>query len=148
MEVHPNRDPFAVLRERRKGKTYGEIAKDLRTDVNEVMSLASKARRKLGASTNQQAVAMLQERELISTTNVSFTLSPTQKRIGDLLIEGKTNGEIAAEMQVSVNTIKTHISRMMEKTGTKHRDQLAALIVADRKRQRHRTMPVGDPIEE
>ncbi|HET9411723.1 MAG TPA: LuxR C-terminal-related transcriptional regulator [Candidatus Saccharimonadales bacterium] len=147
MGKHSNHDPLAVLRERMNGKTYGEIAEDLGTDLNEVMQLAKKGRRKLGASRNQQAVAMLQERELVSTTNDSFTLSPTQKRIGDLLIAGKTNGEIATEMQVSVHTTKTHISRMMEKTGTKHRDQLAALIVAARKRQRNRTMPVGDQIE-
>ena len=102
-----NHDPFTVLRERMNGKTYGEIAKGLRTDVDEVMSLAKIARQKLGANRNQQAVAMLREREPTSTTDVSFTLSPTQERVGDLLIEGKTNGEIATEMQISVHTVKT-----------------------------------------
>ena len=41
------------------------------------------------------------------------------------LTRNRTNGEIAERLHISVNTVKTHIEHMLEKTGYKNRIDLA-----------------------
>ncbi len=47
------------------------------------------------------------------------------KRIG----QGKTNKEIAAELYLSIGTVKNHISVILQKTGQRDRTQLAIYAV-------------------
>ncbi len=53
-------------------------------------------------------------------------------RLGDLemeilrqIVEGRTNREIAVKVHRSENTIKFHVRRILEKTGTVNRTELA-----------------------
>lgn len=43
-------------------------------------------------------------------------LSPREKEIFDLVVEGYNNQEIADELFISYKTVKTHISNIMLKT--------------------------------
>lgn len=55
------------------------------------------------------------------------TLSPLTRRerhVLDLLVEGKSNQEIAAALMMSMGTVKTHVSSILKKMQVKRREQL------------------------
>lgn len=55
---------------------------------------------------------------LPATTDV---LSPQEQRVLRLLVAGRTNPEIAAELIVSVNTVKAHVKSLYRKLNTRSR---------------------------
>ena len=55
----------------------------------------------------------------------SYRLSPREQDIVRLILQGKTNKEIADELFVSPHTVKNATSRIYEKTGVRSRSQLA-----------------------
>ena len=50
-------------------------------------------------------------------------LTDREQHVMDLIIEGKSNIEVAAELQVSVNTVKTHLSHVFRKLKVENRTQ-------------------------
>jgi DNA-binding NarL/FixJ family response regulator len=52
-------------------------------------------------------------------------LSPREKEIAALIAEGLGNGEIAERLGIGKETVKTHISKLMRKTGMTKRTQIA-----------------------
>lgn len=57
-----------------------------------------------------------------------FGFSPTETKVAQLLLNGKSPKEIAANLQVAMPTVRTHLSRLYEKTGTHRQNQLIARI--------------------
>jgi DNA-binding CsgD family transcriptional regulator len=55
-------------------------------------------------------------------------LSRAEAEVLKLLLEGKSNTEIAESRHVSLNTVKTHLSHIYSKTGTRHRTQLISAL--------------------
>lgn len=55
-------------------------------------------------------------------------LTPREGEILTLLARGRSNAEIAADLFLSANTVKTHINRVFAKTGS--RDRVAAIRYA------------------
>lgn len=51
-------------------------------------------------------------------------LSSREKEVVQELSLGKSNEEIARSLSVSINTIKTHLSRSCKKTKAKNRTEL------------------------
>jgi DNA-binding CsgD family transcriptional regulator len=56
-----------------------------------------------------------------------FSLSPRETDVLALLIAGKTNGEIAETLFISLSTVKTHIASIFGKTGARNRLEASAL---------------------
>jgi DNA-binding NarL/FixJ family response regulator len=54
------------------------------------------------------------------------TLTPRESEVMELLQTGKTNAEIANELHVSVETIRSHARRIYRKLGVKTRRELLA----------------------
>lgn len=52
-------------------------------------------------------------------------LSPRERDVGTRIAGGRSNEEIATELGVSVNTVKTYVSRLFGKFGVSNRVQLA-----------------------
>ena len=55
----------------------------------------------------------------------NLQLTPAEKGVLDLLVQGKSNRAIAETLGLSIRTVETHISRSLGKTGCRSRLQLA-----------------------
>lgn len=51
-------------------------------------------------------------------------LTPTEKKVLQELLEGKSNREISASLEISINTVKTHLKKVFKKTKVKSRIEL------------------------
>jgi DNA-binding CsgD family transcriptional regulator len=61
-------------------------------------------------------------------------LTPTERRVAELVAEGRTTKEVAAELFVSVKTVEGHLSHVYAKLGVRSRAELAARFAVDRPR--------------
>ncbi len=59
-------------------------------------------------------------------------LSPQERRILALVVEGKTNKEIAKALDLSDKTVKNYLSNAFQKLGVRRRSQAAALFERDK----------------
>ena len=60
-------------------------------------------------------------------------LTERERKVAELIIAGKTNKEVAAELFISLSTVKTHINSIYAKLGVDDRDALRALKISDLK---------------
>jgi DNA-binding NarL/FixJ family response regulator len=51
-------------------------------------------------------------------------LTPTEARVADLVAEGRSNPDIAAELFLSRNTVQTHVSHILAKLGARSRTEI------------------------
>ena len=58
-------------------------------------------------------------------------LSKAELRIAVLVARGCSNREIAEEVYVSVNTVKTHMGRILTKLGMRSRTELCSALMLD-----------------
>jgi DNA-binding CsgD family transcriptional regulator len=52
-------------------------------------------------------------------------LTETEQRVAELVAEGKSNKQVAAELYITINTVETHLSRIYRKLGVRSRGELA-----------------------
>lgn len=64
-------------------------------------------------------------------------LSPQERRILDLIADGKTNRQIASEMYLAEKTVKNYVSRLLAKLGMARRSEAAAYAARLAERQHH-----------
>jgi DNA-binding NarL/FixJ family response regulator len=53
------------------------------------------------------------------------SLTKAQQAVAILLADGLDNDQLAAELGVSLNTVKTHLSAILRKYGLRSRDQVS-----------------------
>jgi DNA-binding CsgD family transcriptional regulator len=53
-------------------------------------------------------------------------MTPQQQRIGHLVGQGLSNAEIAQRLSLEISTVKSHISRMLQRLNLQNRQQLIA----------------------
>jgi two-component system response regulator DevR len=75
------------------------------------------------------------------------SLSDQERRLLDLLAEGKTNREIATEMYLAEKTVKNYVSNLLMKMGMARRSEAAAHAArAEERRRLMQSGSSGDPI--
>lgn len=101
--------------------------------VAHVLPLTSGTRR--GAGEPCRAVAALFVRKVVLTIpprpeviGKAFKLTPTELRVLLAIVELGSVPEVAAALGVAGTTIKTHVSRLFEKTGTARQADLVKLV--------------------
>jgi DNA-binding CsgD family transcriptional regulator len=55
-------------------------------------------------------------------------LTAAQTRVALLLAEGRSNAEIAAELHVSINTVRNHVQRVLHRLGARSRGRVGPLL--------------------
>ncbi|MFC4628111.1 response regulator [Promicromonospora alba] len=56
------------------------------------------------------------------------TLTDREREVAEAVAAGRSNATIAAQMYMSEATVKTHVSRILTKTGSENRVQVALLV--------------------
>ena len=64
------------------------------------------------------------------------TLSPQERRILDLIADGRTNRQIGAEMHLAEKTLKNYVSSLLHKLGVARRTE-AAVLATELRRPGH-----------
>jgi len=65
-------------------------------------------------------------------------LTPREREIVELVAEGKTNAQVAAQLWVAPSTVKKHLEHVYEKLGVGGRTAAATVVRASRVQVRHR----------
>ncbi len=63
--------------------------------------------------------------------NLSLKLTPRQQQIVGHIGEGWSNRQIAEHLSLTEGTVKLHVTRILRRTGSKNRTQLAMMILDD-----------------
>lgn len=58
----------------------------------------------------------------------SFSLSVAERRVANLVAQGKSNFVVAAELHLSIHTVRAHLREIFVKLGIKHRSELASAL--------------------
>jgi len=109
------------------------IAKDGDRYVAHVLPLTSGARRRAGAAYTAVAAIFVHRAalEVPSPPEAiarAYKLTPTELRVLLAIVEVGGAPEVAAALGVGEGTIKTHLSRLYEKTGTGRQADLVKLV--------------------
>ncbi|MBF0320987.1 MAG: helix-turn-helix transcriptional regulator [Nitrospirae bacterium] len=72
-------------------------------------------------------IRVIMSRMFSFTTAAAPNVSPRELEIVKLMSKGSTNQEISLTLQISVNTVKTHITSILKKLGAKNKTQAVAL---------------------
>ncbi|WP_439603883.1 helix-turn-helix transcriptional regulator [Shinella sp.] len=114
-------------------KGMGIPAQD-RDGMHHVVHVLPLARRDHGAGREHAPCAAIfvassdvSERPAGDVLAALFGLTPSEARVLDRITAGRTVADIATELRVSVNTIRTHLLHIFEKTGVKRQADLVAL---------------------
>ena len=76
-----------------------------------------------------RALKRFQNNNPLSTIKPRFKISPREKEVLDLICKGFSNKEIAMKLGISEQTVKNHVSALMEKSCTHSRTQLAIVSI-------------------
>ena len=64
----------------------------------------------------------MSENDAVRQISVKYKLGTQEEKVLNLLIQGKSNQEIAETLYVSVNTIRNHVANIYKKTGMKKKE--------------------------
>jgi FixJ family two-component response regulator len=73
-----------------------------------------------------------QTHEVEATRNLIATLSPRERQIMEMVIDGKLNKTIAYDLEISIKTVEAHRARVMEKLEARSLAQLVVRVHAAR----------------
>jgi len=62
----------------------------------------------------------------------NYQLTVRESNVAELVAQGHTNAEIAARLDVSLPTVKTHLLHVLAKTGCENRTRLAARVAQEK----------------
>lgn len=77
------------------------------------------------------AVSNKEESKEIPIVN-SLNLTTREKQVLSLIVDGRTNSEIAKKLDVSINTTKAHVCNILQKLSVQDRTQAAIKAIRDK----------------
>lgn len=77
-----------------------------------------------------EAEQQMSERERFLRFSMEHDLSARERDLLQLILDGKTNGEIADQLFISENTVKFHVKNILQKTGCRNRNDLVAAYIS------------------
>ena len=114
---------IAVLLRARNGENYAA----------HVLPLTSGARRRAGIAYAAAAAVFIRKASLDTPSPPeviakAYKLTPSELRVLHAIVEVGGVPEVAAALGIAVTTVKTHLGRLFEKTGTKRQADLVKLV--------------------
>ena len=110
------------------------MLKEIRdTQLIEAIRQVAAGRRLLDDAEVRLALRRLRESE----EGRLYDLTPQERRIFDLIGEGRTNRQIAREMYLAEKTVKNYVSNLLAKLGMSRRTEAAALAARLEERHKH-----------
>ena len=115
-----------------------------RTGAERALRSANEEARALGAAPLLRDIAALARRARIelaapgppggelepaATSTDPYGLSPREREVLALLVDGRSNGEIAKELFISPKTASVHVTHILDKLGVRSRGAAAAVAV-------------------
>ena len=88
-------------------------------------ALGSVAAVAIDSATMQEKLRQVRPTALPRPARVAPEMTRLEKEIMRLVVEGKTNREIAGQVHLSQNTIKFHMRQILQKTGAANRTEMA-----------------------
>ena len=73
-------------------------------------------------------------------------LTPAEERVAALVVEGKTNREVAAALFLSERTVEGHLSRIFGKLGIRHRTEIASALALTQTQGLSESNTGGSPV--
>ena len=64
----------------------------------------------------------MSENDIVKNISMKYKLGAQEEKVLILLIQGKSNKEIAKILLISVNTVRNHIANIYKKTGMKKKE--------------------------
>jgi DNA-binding CsgD family transcriptional regulator len=61
----------------------------------------------------------------------SGTLSARERELVTLVAQGRTDAQIAAQLYISIRTVRSHLDRIRDKTGCRRRADLTRLALSE-----------------
>jgi len=58
-------------------------------------------------------------------------LSAREQELVTLVAQGRTDAQIAAQLYISIRTVRSHLDRIRDKTGARRRADLTRLALSD-----------------
>jgi DNA-binding CsgD family transcriptional regulator/PAS domain-containing protein len=116
-----------------KGIAVPLIGKDGERYIAHALPLTSGARRRAGVA-NAAAAALFVRKATLAVPSASqaigsaFKLTPTELRVLLAIVEVGGVPEVAAAFGIADTTVRTHVSRLFEKTGTARQADLVKLV--------------------
>jgi DNA-binding NarL/FixJ family response regulator len=67
----------------------------------------------------------------VDTPNNPGNLSPRERELVTLVAQGRTDADIAAQLYISIRTVRSHLDRIRDKTGCRRRADLTRLALGE-----------------
>ncbi|NMM47638.1 response regulator transcription factor [Flammeovirgaceae bacterium KN852] len=68
-------------------------------------------------------IIKLKHTRTLQQTPIDFSLTSQEEKVAELMIDNKSNKEIASELFISLNTVKTHIRNLYAKLEVSNRTE-------------------------
>ncbi len=103
-----------------------------RDEAAALVRQAHRAARTMGATPLQQLVERFARRARIDIGEISgrdpvFGITPRERQVIDLLVQGATNRQIARQLFITEKTASVHVSNIIRKLGVGNRGEAAAV---------------------
>jgi DNA-binding CsgD family transcriptional regulator len=69
--------------------------------------------------------------KIAADSALAATLSNRERQVFERLVLGASNAEIADELVITIETVKTHVKRILRKIGAINRSEAIALYMED-----------------
>lgn len=93
-------------------------------EINEVIAAVSEGRVLLDEATVTRRQA--------ESSDPTASLTPSERRVLDLIGDGMSNREIGERLGIAEKTVKNHITSLLSKMGLQRRTQVAAWVASQR----------------